>query len=70
MKSIALESRKEVRKTNKEQKHERSGLLLAITSLSQEFLRPPITHQTGLIESKGDDGGGEGSDGSEGGGDY
>lgn len=53
---------------NEAEKHEGSGLLLSVTPLPQEFLRPP-SNQTGVVVHESD-GGGEGSDGSEGTGDY
>lgn len=53
---------------NEEQNNERSGLLLSVTPLPKEFLQPP-SNQTDVVVHEGD-GGGEGSDGSEGTGDY
>jgi len=59
---------RQVKKVNKEQNLESSGLLLSATPISPAFL-PTHSNQLDVVQNESD-GGGEGSDGSEGTGDY
>lgn len=57
-----------MKKVNETQDHEQSGLLLCVTPIAQESLQSPPNQVKVVVHES--DGGGEGSDGSEGTGDY